>query len=153
MNENDMGEFRSEFEALKKEHLENCDDGGCEIPEESFDDYPDYVRAIYAEIMPPIQSGIYFSRWDIKGMAAEVDEHIVMDTRERMYQHFMRFISTPQDMKSVINEFNKHIDMKCDLYREYSEKYPSSKEIFDVKIKKADHAKKYLQKVFTDFFS
>jgi len=153
MNENDLGEFRNEFEALKKEHLPNCDDEGCEIPEESFDDYPDYVRAIYAEIMPPIQSGIYFSRWDIKGMAAEVDEHIVMDTRERMYQHFMRFISTPEDMKNVIDEFNKHIDMKCDLYREYSEKYPSSKEIFDVKIKKADHAKKYLQKVFVDFFS
>ena len=152
MNSDDLKEFRSEFEAIKKEHLESCESGECETPQESFDDYPDYVRAIYAEVMPPIKSGIYFSRWDIKGMAAEVDEHIVMDTRERMYQHFMRFISTPEDMKNVINEFNKHIDMKCNLYREYIDKYPSTKEIFDKKIEKAENAKKYLDKVFMDFF-
>lgn len=153
MNKNDLSEFRDEFEAIKKAALGGCDTGECQPEEESFDDYPDYVRAIYAEIIPPAKSGIYFSRWDIKGMAAEVDEHIVMDTRERMYQHFMRFIATPEDMKNVINEFDKHIDMKCDLYREYMEKYPSSKDIFDAKITKANHSKKYLEKVFTDFFT
>ena len=153
MDMNDINEFRSEFEEIKKLALEGCDDGSCETPEESFDDYPDYVRAIYAEVMPPIKSGVYFSRWDIKGMAAEVDEHIVMDTRERMFQHFMRFIGTRNDMENVIEQFNKHIDMKCDLYREYCEKYPSSKEIFDAKIEKADRAKKFLQKILVDFFS
>jgi len=152
MNEADINEFRSEFEAIKKQALGDCDDGSCEVPEESFDDYPDYVRAIYAEVMPPIKSGIYFSRWDIKGMAAEVDEHIVMDTRERMFQHFMRFIGTPEDMRNVIEQFDKHIDMKCDMYREYSEKYPSTKEIFEDKIEKADRAKRYLQKTYEDFF-
>ena len=153
MEDKDLNEFRSEFEALKKEHLSDCDDGSCETYEESFDDYPDYVKAIYAEVMPPIKSGVYFSRWDIKGMAAEVDEHLLMDTRERMFQHFMRFISTPEDMRNVIEQFKKHIDMKCDLYREYIHRYPSSGDIFEQKIQKGDTAKRYLEKVYEDFFT
>jgi len=152
MNENEMNQFKDEFEAMKKHAFDSsCDDGECE-PTESFDDYPDYVRAIYAEVMPPIKSGIYFSRWDIKGMAAELDEHIVMDVRERMFQHYMRFIITKKEMLDVVAGFDKHIDMKCDLYREYAEKYPSTKEIFDTKIAKASRAKEFLQKMIKDFF-
>ncbi len=154
MNEQDISQFRNEFEAIKKQALggEDCDDGSCETPEESFDDYPDYVRAIYAEIMPPNKSGIYFSRWDIKAMAAELDEHLVMDVRERLFQHFMRFIVSKDDMISVIDQFNKLIDMKCELYREYTEKYPSTLPIFTDKIKKAERSKKFLQKTLVDFF-
>jgi|GEM_PF-580424 len=155
MNENDIENFRNEFEAMKKQAFDGCDDGSCETeqPEESFDDYPDYVRAIYAEVMPPIKSGIYFSRWDIKGMAAELDEHIVMDVRERMFQHFMRFIVSREDMDNVVQQFKKHIDMKCDLYREYVEKYPSTKEIFNLKITKADRAKTFLDKMVVEYFT
>ena len=76
-----------------------------------------------------------------------------MDVRERMFNKFMQSVATPDDMKEVMGQFVKNIDMKCDLYREYSEKYPSSKEIFDKKIKKADNTKKYLDKVFEEFFS
>ena len=155
MNENDIENFRNEFEAMKKHAMNNCDDGSCETeqPQESFDDYPDYVRAIYAEVMPPLKSGIYFSRWDIKGMAAELDEHIVMDVRERMFQHFMRFIVSREDMENVMQEFKKHIDMKCDLYREYAEKYPATKEIFDTKITKANRAKTFLDKMVVEYFT
>jgi len=152
MNESEMDQFKNEFEAMKKHAFDSCDDGSCETPEESFDDYPDYVRAIYAEVMPPIKSGIYFSRWDIKGMAAELDEHIVMDVRERMFQHYMRFIVSKDDMVNVVAGFDKHIDMKCELYKEYGEKYPSTKEIFDTKIEKGNRAKEFLQKMIKDFF-
>jgi hypothetical protein len=103
--------------------------------------------------MPPIKSGIYFSRWDIKGMAAELDEHIVIDVRERMFQHFMRFIVTKDDMQDVVNQFKKHIDMKCDLYKEYMQKYPSTSAIFETKITKASRAKEFLDKMIVDFFS
>jgi len=153
MKMEDFNELRSEFEALqKKEQEAACGPDGCDEPEESFDDYPDYVRAIYAEIMPPVKSGVLFSRWDIKGMAAELDEHIVVDVRERMFQHYMRFIVSREDMENVINEFKKHIDMKCGLYTEYSNKYPAVATIFNEKISKAEHAKKYLDKMLKDFF-
>jgi hypothetical protein len=154
MDIKDLNDLRSDFEEIQKRNsLLECDDGSCVTDEESREDYPDYLKAIYGEIMPPLKSGIYFSRWDLKTMASELDESFALDVRERMFKNFMQWIATPDDMKAVIGEFKKLIDMKCDIYREYSEKYPSSKEIFDVKIKKADNAKKYLDKVYVEFFT
>lgn len=154
MDIKDLNDLRSDFEEIQKRNsLLECKDGSCVTEEESNEDYPDYLKAIYAEIMPPQKSGIYFSRWDLKTMAAELDESFAIDVRERMFKNYMQWIATPDDMKSVITEFKKLIDIKSDIYREYSEKYPASKEIFDVKIKKADNAKKYLDKVYVEFFT
>lgn len=152
MDMKDLNEFRSEFEALQKRALEEgCDDGSCSSEER--EDYPDYVIAMYSEIMPPVKSGIYFSRWDLKAMAAEIDESFAIDVRERMFKNFMQWVSSPEDMQLVIDQFKKNIDMKCDIYREYYEKYPATKSIFESKIKKADSTKKYLDKVYVEFFT
>lgn len=154
MDIKDLNELRGEFEDLHKKYAQDsCFDDSCVSDEQSREDYPDYLAAIYTEIMPPVKSGIYFSRWDLKAMAAELDESFALDVRERMFQKFMQWVSTPDDMKLVIEQFKKNIDTKCDIYREYSEKYPSSKEIFDKKIKKANSSKKYLDKVFIEYFT
>ena len=153
MDIKDLNDLRSDFENLQRQmQPESCGDA-CATDEESYDDYPDYLAAIYTEVMPPMKSGIYFSRWDLKSMAAELDESFALDVRERMFKRFMQWVGTPDDMKLVVDQFKKNIDSKCDAYREYSEKYPSTKEIFDAKIKKADNAKKYLDKVYTEFFT
>ncbi len=152
MTPEEMNELRSEFEAFKQQAMMDCEDGSCEI-EESYEDYPDYLKAIYAEIMPPVKSGIYFSRWDLKNMAAQLEESFALDVRERMFQKFMQWIATPEDMLKVIDVFSELMDAKCDTYREYAEKYPATKPIFDEKIAKAEKAKRYLDKVYKDFFT
>ena len=137
---------------MQKNVMESaCADNQC--VEDNVEDYPDYLKAIYAEIMPPVKSGIYFSRWDLKRMAAFLDESFAIDVRERMFQKFMQWIATPEDMQKVIEQFSNLIDMKCELYREYAQKYPATKEIFDTKIAKANGAKNYLQKVYVEFFT
>lgn len=152
MDIKDLNELRGEFEELqKREFNASCNDGSCD--DESRQDYPDYMAAIYDEIMPPAKSGIYFSRWDLKAMAAELDESFALDVRERMFKKFMQWVATPDDMQLLIGQFKTHIDLKCNIYKEYGEKYPSSKEIFDTKIKKAESSKKYLDKVFMEFFT
>ncbi len=151
MNPNDLNEFKNEFEAMKQQlELDACSDGSCVEDQE---DYPDYLRAIYAEIMPPAKSGVYFSRWDLKRMAEELDESFAIDVRERMFQKFMQWIATPEDMKSVIGRFSDLMDMKCDAYRNYSELYPSTKPIFDKKIAKSEKAKQYFETVYVEFFT
>jgi len=65
----------------------------------------------------------------------------------------MQWVATPEDMKLVVEQFKNNIDMKSELYREYTEKYPSMKEIFDDKLEKADNAKKYIDKVYVEFFT
>ncbi len=152
MDVNDLNELRSELEALQNNVMQgNCDTGECESDDR--EDYPDYLIAMYKEVMPPVKSGIYFSRWDLKAMGAELDEHFALDVRERMFQNFMRWIATPDDMKLVMDQFVKNMDMKCDLYREYAERFPSTKPIFDTKIEKVESTKKYLDKVFVEFFT
>ena len=154
MDIKDLNDLRSDFEELQKRNNSlECNDGSCVSEEESREDYPDYMVAMYKEVMPPNKSGIYFSRWDLKAMAAEMDEHFALDVRERKFKNFMQWVATPDDMRLVMNQFKNNIDMKCDLYRQYSEKYPSSKEIFDKKIQKAEATKKYLDKVFVEFFT
>lgn len=152
MDIKDLNEFRSEFEAMQKMAAEeSCEDGSCASEER--EDYPDYVIAMYSEVMPPVKSGIYFSRWDLKAMAAEIEESFALDVRERMFKNFMQWVSSPEDMQLVMDQFKKNIDMKCDLYRGYSKKYPATKSIYDKKIKKADATKKYLDTVYVEFFT
>ena len=153
MDIKDLNELRNEFEMMQQQAMQDaCVDGSC-VEDNDYEDYPDYLRAIYAEIIPPAKSGIYFSRWDLKRMAAELDESFAIDVRERMFKNFMQWIATPEDMLAVVTQFKNHIDMKCDLYKEYSEKYPAMKELFDPKIQKAEKAKKYLDKVYVEFFT
>ena len=151
MDMNDLNELRSEFEQMQQRAMEQaCVDGSCEL--DAPEDYPDYLKAIYAEVMPPVKSGIYFSRWDLKRMAEGLGESFAIDVRERMFQKFMQWVATPEDFRAVIEQFSANIDAKCEVYREFSEKYPSTKEIFDEKIKKAEAAKRYFEKVYDEFF-
>ena len=77
----------------------------------------------------------------------------VQTRKSGMFQKFMQWVATPEDFKAVIEQFSKNMDMKCDIYKEYSERYPSTKEIFDTKIQKAENAKKYFEKVYLEFFT
>ena len=152
MDMKDLNELRGEFEQMQRQAMDqSCEDGSCDM--DTPEDYPDYLKAIYAEIMPPAKSGIYFSRWDLKRMAQELDESFAIDVRERMFKNFMQWVATPDDFKAVIEQFSMNMDMKCDMYKEYSEKYPASKEIFDVKIEKAEKSKRYFEKVYKEFFT
>ena len=148
----DLNELRSEFEQMQQRAMADaCVDGSCDM--DTPEDYPDYLKAIYAEVMPPVKSGVYFSRWDLKRMAEQLDESFAIDVRERMFQKFMQWVATPEDFKAVIEQFSQNMDMKCDMYREYSERYPSTKEIFESKIQKVEKAKKYFEKVYVEFFT
>lgn len=154
MDAKEFNELRGEFEQLQRQNMQSdCDENGCATDDASREDYPDYLAAIFTEVMPPIKSGIYISRWDLKRMAEQLDETFALDVRERMFQKFMQWVATPEEMKLVIEQFNNNIDAKCDMYKEYSLKYPSSKEIFDKKITKAESSKRYLDKVYTEFFT
>ncbi|MFT7859523.1 MAG: hypothetical protein ABXS93_01165 [Sulfurimonas sp.] len=153
MDIKDLNELRNDFEQMQKQlNEDSCVDQSC-VTDENREDYPDYLVAMYKEIMPPVKSGIYFSRWDLKGMAEEVGDSIAIDVRERMFQKFMKWIATPDDMQAVIAQFKNNIDMKCEQYKIYAEKYPATKEIFDEKIAKAESSKRYLDKVYDEFFT
>ncbi len=143
-----MEDLRKEFENFMRER---CVAGECETEEDGYD-YPDYVEAINAELMPPNRSGVYISRWDLKMVGDAIDASIAMDARGRMYKMLMRSVHDRETMQRLLGAFASLIDAKIEPYREMMEAYPSSAPIFRDKIEKAERVKKYFDSVLERYF-
>ena len=142
-----MNDLRKEFENYMQDRCVT----GCETEEDSYE-YPDYVEAINAELMPPVKSGIYISRWDLKMVGDAIDASIAMDTRARMYKMLMRSVHNKETMEKLLGAFSSLIDAKTEAYREMMQNYPSSAPIFEDKIQKAECVKAYFDEVLNTYF-
>ncbi|WP_300364783.1 hypothetical protein [Hydrogenimonas sp.] len=143
-----MNDLRKEFENYMEDR---CVTNTCETEEDTYD-YPDYVEAINAELMPPSKSGVYISRWDLKMVGDAIDASIAMDTRARMYKMLMRSVHDKETMGLLLGAFSSLIDAKIEPYREMMESYPSSAPIFEEKIRKAERVKAYFDDVLNTYF-
>jgi len=142
-----MNDLRKEFENYMQDRCVTS----CETEEDDFQ-YPDYVEAINAELMPPVKSGVYISRWDLKMVGDAIDASIAMDTRARMYKMLMRSVHNRETMEKLLAAFSSLIDAKIEGYKEIVENYPSSAVIFEDKIKKAEGVKSYFDEVLNTYF-
>ncbi|WP_456323924.1 hypothetical protein [Hydrogenimonas sp.] len=143
-----MEDLRKEFE----EYLsDRCVTGECETEEDNYE-YPDYVEAINAELMPPNKSGIYISRWDLKMVGDAIDASIAMDARARMFKMLMRSVHDKETIAQLLGAFASLIDAKTEPYREMMEEYPSAREIFEDKIEKAERVKASFDKILDTYF-
>ena len=143
-----MADLRKEFENYM---ADRCVTDQCETEEDTYD-YPDYVEAIDAELMPPSKSGVYISRWDLKMVGDAIEASIAMDTRARMYKMLMRSVHDKETMGLLLGAFTSLIDAKTEPYREMMEAYPSSAGIFRDKIEKAEKTKAFLETVIESYF-
>ncbi|RUM44048.1 MAG: hypothetical protein DSY46_06610 [Hydrogenimonas sp.] len=143
-----MNDLRKEFETLMEDR---CVTSACEMEEDTYE-YPDYVEAINAELMPPSKSGVYISRWDLKVVGEAINASIAMDTRARMYKMLMRSVHDKATMEQLLNAFASLIDAKLEPYREMMENYPASAPIFEEKIQKAERVKAYFNDVLETYF-
>jgi len=142
-----MNDLRKEFENYMQDRCVT----GCETEEDSYE-YPDYVEAINVELMPPVKSGVYISRWDLKMVGDAIDASIAMDTRARMYKMLMRSVHNKETMGQLLGAFSSLIDAKTEAYREMMQNYPSSAPIFEDKIQKAECVKAYFDEVLNTYF-
>ncbi|WP_201352843.1 hypothetical protein [Hydrogenimonas urashimensis] len=143
-----MEDLRKEFENYLQDR---CVTSECETEEDNYD-YPDYVEAINAELMPPSKSGVYISRWDLKMVGDAIDASIAMDARARMFKMLMRSVHDRETMGQLLGAFSSLIDAKIEPYREMMENYPASKEIFQEMVDKAEHTKAYLETIIETYF-
>ncbi|WP_353662232.1 hypothetical protein [Hydrogenimonas sp. SS33] len=143
-----MEDLRKEFENYLNER---CVTSECETEEDNYD-YPDYVEAINAELMPPSKSGVYISRWDLKMVGDAIDASIAMDARARMFKMLMRSVHDRETMAQLLGAFSSLIDAKIEPYREMMEAYPSTCPIFEDKIEKAMRAQAYFDTILETYF-
>lgn len=143
-----MNDLRKEFENYLEDR---CVTNTCETEEDTYE-YPDYVEAINAELMPPAKSGVYISRWDLKMVGDAINASIAMDARARMYKMLMRSVHDRETMGLLLGAFSSLIDAKIEPYVEMMENYPASKEIFRDKIEKAERVKAFFETVIETYF-
>ena len=144
-----MADIRKEFENYMAERCVT----GCHTDEEDTYEYPDYVEAINAELMPPSKSGVYISRWDLKMVGEAINASIAMDTRARMYKMLMRSVHDKESLGLLLGAFSSLIDAKIEPYREMAQNYPASAEIFNEMIEKAERAKAFLEGVVERYYN
>jgi hypothetical protein len=143
-----VNDLRKEFENYMEDR---CVTSACETEEDTYE-YPDYVEAINAELMPPSKSGVYISRWDLKMVGDAIDASIAMDARARMYKMLMRSVHDKETMGQLLGAFSSLIDAKIEPYYEMMENYPSTAPIFKEKIQKAERVKAYFNEVLNTYF-
>ena len=148
----DIEDLKKDFENFDAKNA-FCSDGSCESEEEvDLKDYPSYTDALYAKLIAPSVSGVYISRWDIKDIALAAGESMAIHPRKRMFELVMKFATTKENMQSFLDSLENHIESKIDIYRELVEQFPTSAEIFNPKIEKAEKTIKIFPQIIEEYF-
>ena len=153
MKQSDIEDLRKEFEHLKESDF-GADGGNCQTGEEAVDlqDYPSYTEALYAKLIAPYVSGIYISRWDIKDIALEAGDSMAIHPRKRMFELLMKYATSKENMQSVLDALEKHMEDKITIYEEFIANYPTTQEIFEPKILKAQKTMKLFPQIIDEYF-
>ena len=152
-----MDDLRKEFENISAQNFNGTPafgpDGQCASDEEvDLKDYPSYTEALYEKLIAPHVSGIYISRWDIKDIALVAGDSMAIHPRKRMFELLMKFTTSKENMQSVLDALDAHMEDKIKIYTELMTKFPSSEEVFQPKIDKARKTMKLFPKIIEEYF-
>ena len=158
MNENDINDLRNEFAQFNEKNFNGnpafCADGSCDSDEETdLKDYPSYTEALYAKLIAPHVSGIYISRWDIKEIALAAGDSMAIHPRKRMFELLMKFATSRENMQSVLDALENHMEQKIDIYTELMTAFPASQELFQPEIDKAHKTMKLFPQIVEEYFA
>ena len=153
-----MDNLREEFENITQQNFNGKPafnpDGQCAADEEvDLKDYPSYTEALYAKLVAPHVSGIYISRWDIKDIALAAGDSMAIHPRKRMFELLMKFATSKENMQSVLDALQAHMEEKIAIYDEFIANYPNSAEVFKPKIDKARKTMKLFPQIIEEYFT
>ena len=151
-NNMDIEELKKAFETFDKPPA-FCPDGQCESDEEvDLQDYPSYTEALYAKLVAPNASGIYISRWDIKDIALVAGDSMAIHPRKRMFELLMKYATSKENMQSVLDALQAHMEDKIRIYEEFIQNYPNTYDIFQPKIAKANRTIRLFPQIINEYF-
>ncbi len=150
-------DLREEFANISQQNFNGKaafgPDGQCASDEEvDLKDYPSYTEALYAKLIAPHVSGIYISRWDIKEIALAAGDSMAIHPRKRMFELLMKFATSKENMQSVLDALEVHMQDKIGIYNEFIDSYPNSAEVFQAKIDKARKTIKLFPQIIEEYF-
>ncbi len=72
--------------------------------------------------------------------------------RKRMFELLMKFATSRENMQSVLDALETHMEEKIAIYTECMTKFPSSAEVFQPKIDKARKTMKLFPQIIEEYF-
>ena len=151
----DISDLRKEFNKFDDKNFVQFGGDGqqCATDEEvDLQDYPTYTEALYAKLVAPHASGIYISRWDIKEIALAAGDSMAIHPRKRMFELLMKYGTSKENMQSILDALEAHMENKIKIYYEFIRDYPHSVEVFQSKIDKARKTIKLFPQIIKDYF-
>ena len=149
--------LREEFDNISQQNFNGKPafgpDGQCATDEEvDLKDYPSYTEALYAKLIAPYVSGIYISRWDIKDIALAAGDSMAIHPRKRMFELLMKYATSKENMQSVLDALENHMEEKIAIYEEFINNFQHSEVVFQPKIDKARKTMKLFPQIIEEYF-
>jgi len=156
MNQHDLSDLRAEFDKFVKDKCSLEPDQNIQAERDAGDKedeepVPQFVDALTSKLLAPAHSGVYLSRLDIKRIAEAIDESIPIKERIKMVRALFRHTTKKQYLVDAFAEVDKHINGRILIYKELSDAFPASKEIFDSNIAKAEKTMRMFNTIIEDF--
>ncbi len=145
-----LDDLRKEFDAMKSARAIQ-EEEACEIGCESVAEEEGFIEAIQKLMLPPVKSGVYFSRLDIKVIGLKIGEDVQVRERKRMLRDILRSITSKEQLSNLIDVIDETAEEKVEVYRQLIEFFPHSKEIFEDKIAKKERFVKALRNILDEF--
>jgi len=93
------------------------------------------------EILAPFNAGVYFSKYDLLGIADKFGASKRMDDRKKILKELFRYVDTKDDLKRLIALFVEKIESDIGVFEEMKNNYRHSEEVILVWTQKANELK------------
>ena len=87
------------------------------------------VDEMQDEILAPFNSGVYFSKYDLLGIADEFGAAKRMNDRKKILKEIFRYVDTNEDLKRLLGLFVAKIDRDFALFDTIEQNYKHSEDV------------------------
>lgn len=87
------------------------------------------VDEMQDEILAPFNSGVYFSKYDLLGIADAFGAAKRMNDRKKILKEIFRYVDTNEDLKRLLGLFVAKIDKDFELFGSIEQNYKHAEDV------------------------
>ena len=98
------------------------------------------------QILLPVNSGVYFSKFDLMALSKEFGAAVNMTDWKKMFAQLFKHVDNEADLKRLLGLMEQFIEQKRAVYRGYAENYKHGEEAVKPLLEKTEAALERLKK-------
>lgn len=88
-----------------------------------------FVDEMQDDILAPFNSGVYFSKYDLLGIAESFGATKRMNDRKKILKEIFRYVDTNEDLKRLLGLFIEKIDRDVAMFDEIETSYKNASDV------------------------